>query len=207
MRPVHLELSFGMADPNLIRRGEMDPQSIQHPVRIHLPGEVTIRVRGKVNRVDVDEEGYYAVYDYKSGAVADPKRIREGAHLQLPLFLWAVQQVLGLDPAKAVGAAFYTPGTRQNGKPPTNNRNQGLWRKETAERTGIHARVKGLLDEEEWTDTMEAIGQRLSRQLRRAEQGDFAVDPTWECPSHCPHRTICRWDVTLSPAEKGEGEE
>jgi ATP-dependent helicase/nuclease subunit B len=207
MRPAHLELSFGMTDPNLIRRGEMDPQSTQQPVPIHLPGDVTIRVRGKVDRVDVDEDGYYAVYDYKSGTVADPKRIREGAYLQLPLFLWVVQQVLDLDPSKAVGAAFYTPGTRQNGKPPTNNRNQGLWRKEATERTGIHARVKGLMDEKEWTNTMEAIGERLSRQLRRVEHGDFAVDPTWECPSHCPHRTICRWDVTSSPAEKGEGEE
>lgn len=207
MRPTHLELAFGMMDENLIRHGEMDPQSTERPVLIQLPGEVTIRVRGKVDRVDMDAEGYYAVYDYHSSVAADPGRIREGACVQLPLYVWAVQQILGLDPAKAVGAAFYTPGTRQNGKPPTNNRNQGLWRKEATDRTGIHARVKGLLNEEEWADTMEAIGQRLSRQLRRVDQGDFAVDPTWECPPHCPHRTICRWDAMLSTVGKGEGEE
>lgn len=205
MRPRYLELSFGMPlDPALLQRGESDPASRTEPVEILLHGGVSLRLRGKVDRIDVDDEGYYAVYDYKSGAAPRTEEVRAGIHLQLPLYLWALQKGFGFPPEKAVGAAYYVPGSP--GKRPTENRNQGLWRKSLAGRAGILDSVRSALDEEAWARTLDAIGERLSADLRLSLQGNFAVQPAAECPAHCPHRTICRFDPRRTARKEGSAE-
>ncbi|OYD08874.1 PD-(D/E)XK nuclease family protein [Paludifilum halophilum] len=194
VRPLYLELSFGLGrDPSMVERREIDPETREQPARLSLTGSRSIRLRGKVDRVDVDQEGYYVLYDYKSGGAPRTEEVMAGAHLQLPLYLWALQSEYGLDPYKAVGAAFYTAGSRRNGEAPTDNRNQGLWRKELADQVGI-GRVKGLMPDEEWSEIHAGLRHWVADRLDRAERGDFAVDPSWECPTHCPHRGICRID-------------
>ncbi|PRX42525.1 ATP-dependent helicase/DNAse subunit B [Planifilum fimeticola] len=202
--PRYLELSFGMPlDPGLLQRGESDPESRTEPVEISLDGGVCLRLRGKVDRVDVDDEGYYVVYDYKSGTAPRTEEVHAGIHLQLPLYLWALQKGFGFPAEKAVGAAYYVPGSP--GKRPTENRNQGLWRKSQAKRAGILDSVRSALDEEAWTETLDAIGERLSAGLRLSLQGNFAVQPAVECPVHCPHRTICRFDPRRSAQKEENG--
>ncbi|SDC31921.1 ATP-dependent helicase/DNAse subunit B [Melghirimyces thermohalophilus] len=194
--PRFLELGFGMAaDPALVHRGEIDPRTRTSPAELKLAEDWTLRLRGKVDRVDMDADGYYALYDYKSGAAPSMEAIRSGDQLQLPLYLWVLQETFGLHPDQAVGAAYYTAAKRpEEGTAPTDNRNRGLWRKERAPLAGIGSRVGSLLEQQEWDQVQQRIRQRILQQLERAAQGDFAVAPARECPLFCPHRTVCRID-------------
>ncbi|GGA38156.1 ATP-dependent helicase/deoxyribonuclease subunit B [Kroppenstedtia guangzhouensis] len=195
IRPRFLELSFGMdKNSTLVDRREMDPSSREETAELSLGNGRFLRLRGKVDRVDQDEEGYYMVYDYKSGSAPGLKEVLQGIHLQLPLYLWVLQEAFGMDPAKAVGAAYFTPGTRK-GKSPGDHRNRGIWRKEEARRAGIGSRVKGVLEEGAWEEVLGRIRAGLAKRLELLEQGDFAVDPAGgTCPDHCPHRSVCRVD-------------
>ncbi|WP_380162065.1 PD-(D/E)XK nuclease family protein [Kroppenstedtia sanguinis] len=208
VRPRYLELSFGLTKNQVgVDRREMDPASREEVAEIPLGEGRFLRLRGKVDRVDEDEEGYYMVYDYKSGSAPDLKEVLQGIHLQLPLYLWVLQETFGLDPGKAVGAAYFTPGTRK-GKSPGDHRNRGIWRKEEAGRAGISSRIKGLLEADIWEERLEEIRTALAKQLERLEQGDFAVDPAGgSCPAHCPHRGVCRVDEQRLAWKSGPGRE
>ena len=140
--PHYLELAFGMAlDPALLAQGEMDPASDPAPAWLTLPSGRRIKLRGKIDRVDVDQEGYFVLYDYKLGSAPRAVEIYQGAQLQLPLYLWVLQQVFHFPPDKAIGAAFFIPSQfKEDRRSPTDNRNRGLWRREEAKRAGIAAR-------------------------------------------------------------------
>jgi ATP-dependent helicase/DNAse subunit B len=191
-RPVYLELSFG-TPINPVRQAEglLDPESKPEPILISLPdGTRTIRLKGKINRVDMDEEGYFAIYDYKLGTIGSATEIKEGRHPQLPLYLWVLETGFGLTDEKAIGAAYFSAGDQEA----KNNRNQGLWKKELASRVGIGGRVRSSVDQAEWQEIKRKIGFQIADSLQRIEQGDFTVQPTWSCPEYCSQRHVCRFD-------------
>ncbi|PTM59689.1 PD-(D/E)XK nuclease family protein [Desmospora activa] len=208
-RPRWLEWGFGLGrDEAALRRGEADPDSLTSPVALRLNEAVSIRIRGKVDRVDMDEAGRYILYDYKSGAAPSARDVIAGYHLQLPLYLWILEQEQGLNPEQAVGAAFYTSGTRKGDGLPGDNRNQGLWRKEEAQQVGISSRVGGLLEKDAWEQVQQALRQKILQRLQELKSGRFAVAPMRACPSTCPHRTICRIDrLRMSGKEGGKSDE
>ncbi len=91
-----LELRFGFADEGA--------QSLPPLVL----GDGQVRVRGMIDRVDVDGAGHALVRDYKSGSVRQQHpaaRWSADRQLQVPLYMLAVRQLLGLDPV----AGFYQP--------------------------------------------------------------------------------------------------
>ncbi|SEM72747.1 PD-(D/E)XK nuclease family protein [Lihuaxuella thermophila] len=188
--PAYLELSFGLPlDLNRQADGLLDPRSVSEPVSIPLSRH-TLRLKGKIDRVDVNE-GYYAVYDYKTGQAPSAQEIQEGRQLQLPLYLWALEHGFGFSREKAVGAAFYTRGTSQSA--PVDNRNKGLWKKELADRAGIGKQVRSRLDQDTWDEVEKQLRSFIEDQLDKVMEGDFAVDPAWTCPEYCPQRKICRF--------------
>ncbi|MDR6225230.1 PD-(D/E)XK nuclease family protein [Desmospora profundinema] len=207
-RPRWLEWGFGlMRDEAAIHRGEADLDSRVSPVELDLGEAGSIRVRGKVDRVDMDDEGRYILYDYKSGTAPSARDVIDGYHLQLPLYLWVLQQEMGLDPDRAVGAAFYTSGNRKGEDPPSDNRNQGMWRADGGELAGISSRVGGWLERDAWEGVFAKIRKKIARRLQELEQGRFAVAPVRECPATCPHRTICRIDrQRLLRKERGKSQ-
>jgi ATP-dependent helicase/DNAse subunit B len=96
LEPSELELGFGIAEGD--ERGE--PSSLP---AFELGGG--LRMRGRIDRVDVGEGGEAVVYDYKGGqAPAAARWIRDGS-LQVALYMRAVEQLLGL---RAAGG-FYQP--------------------------------------------------------------------------------------------------
>jgi ATP-dependent helicase/DNAse subunit B len=96
LEPAHLELGFGIA------AGDDRGEESSLPA-FDLGGGV--RMRGRIDRVDVDEGGEAIVYDYKSGvAPASAGWVRDGK-LQVGLYMLAVEQLLGL---RAAGG-FYQP--------------------------------------------------------------------------------------------------
>ena len=65
-------------------------------------GERTIRLRGRIDRIDVAEtpEGSrFRVIDYKSGSVPSSTDVKHGEMLQLPLYAMAVERLLFQDGA------------------------------------------------------------------------------------------------------------
>jgi PD-(D/E)XK nuclease superfamily len=88
-----LELRFGFDEPDSLPPLELDDE---------------VRLRGIIDRVDVDADGHAVVRDYKSGS-ARPEhqgaRWESDRQLQVALYMIAVRELLGLEPV----AGFYQP--------------------------------------------------------------------------------------------------
>ncbi|MHB9144227.1 MAG: PD-(D/E)XK nuclease family protein [Symbiobacteriia bacterium] len=187
--PTLLEAGFGM--PGL------DPASRREPVQ--LGGEDGFLLKGKVDRVDRFEDGGYIVLDYKTGGTPKVKDMRAGRDLQVPLYLRAVQQMLGPE-AHPLGGGYQS--IRQQ------NRTQGLWRQSEAGRTGV-SRGRGVFADAEWENLLAASVDRATAYARAIRHGDFPVAPNGECPPLCPYQRVCRWEARRverkDPIREGTG--
>ena len=177
--PTLLEVGFGM--PGL------DPASRREPVQ--LGGEHGFLLKGKVDRVDRFADGGYIVLDYKTAGTPKVKDMRAGRDLQVPLYLRAVQQMLGPE-AHPLGGGYQS--IRQQ------NRTQGLWRQSEAERTGV-SRGRGVFADAEWESLLAASVDRATAYARAIRHGDFPVAPNGECPPLCPYQRVCRWEARRAP--------
>ena len=99
-RPAALEWSFGFPD--------------EPPVEIDTPGG-TMRLRGRIDRVDEREDGVCLVLDYKTGAVPSVKDIERGLRFQLPLYLEAYRS--RHPDSKDWDAAYYSLSTQRGIRP------------------------------------------------------------------------------------------
>ncbi len=96
-RPLGLELRFGF---------DGDERSL--PALELGEGEERVRVRGLIDRVDVDGSGHAVVRDYKSGArrpAWSAARWREDRQLQVALYMLVIRELTGSEPV----AGFYQP--------------------------------------------------------------------------------------------------
>ncbi len=108
--PAHLELAFGFEDQDA---GSLPPLEIRDR-------EASLRVRGRIDRVDVDlATGAALVRDYKVGK-ADPAyrgaQWGEQRRLQVALYLLAVAAGLGARPVGGVYQPLRARGTEQRAR-------------------------------------------------------------------------------------------
>jgi len=99
--PSRFEFSFGM-----VTEASDDPASSMDPVELAaLNGTQKLRIRGRIDRIDITPDGYFLIYDYKSG-IRHPKAkdIEAGTALQLPLYLLAFEQISG---SNGIGGGYY----------------------------------------------------------------------------------------------------
>jgi hypothetical protein len=103
--PVAAELAFGF-DADL------------GPVELALPDGRALRVRGRIDRVDLGADGSVHVTDYKTGSYHDGYQqilrgdpISHGTKLQLPIYGLAGRQAVG-DPSRPVRADYWFITTR-----------------------------------------------------------------------------------------------
>jgi RecB family exonuclease len=117
LEPTHLELGFGfdgdpasgdehtLADDEPACEGTRDgPQSVALPALNLGDG---LRLRGRIDRIDVGPHGEAVLYDYKGANVSPAARWIEDGKIQLALYMLAVRELLGL----TVVGAFYQPLT------------------------------------------------------------------------------------------------
>jgi ATP-dependent helicase/DNAse subunit B len=100
--PSLFEYSFGMGTTE-----SDDPASSPEPVELASPdGERKVFIRGRIDRIDLTPDGYFLIYDYKSG-LQHPKAkdIEKGTALQLPLYLLAFEKITG---NHGIGGGYYT---------------------------------------------------------------------------------------------------
>jgi ATP-dependent helicase/nuclease subunit B len=180
--PDAFEVSFGLP----VVPGEVDGISIPDAVTIPL-GDETIRLRGRVDRVDILPEGRFMITDYKTGSSHPRLRdIRAGRALQLPLYLLAVETLTGME---GVAGTYYT---LRRGK----IRNQPVfW---DAGLKDCFACFPGssrnsVEDIRELVDVTLAWVQRYLSGIRA---GCFPPrSDTGPCPAYCGLKTICRFDA------------
>jgi ATP-dependent helicase/DNAse subunit B len=98
LAPRELELGFGFAEGD--ERGEAS----------ELPAfelGAGVKLRGRIDRIDVGEDGAAIVYDYKGGVVSGASKWIDDGKLQVALYMRVAEDLLGL---RAVGG-FYQPLT------------------------------------------------------------------------------------------------
>jgi ATP-dependent helicase/DNAse subunit B len=174
-RPAALEQRFGFDE-------DQDGDSL--PALELVDGEERVRVRGAIDRIDVDRSGRQAIVrDYKSGAVraefqgtkwADERR------LQVGLYMLAVRELMGLDPVAGLyqplrGSELRPRGAYRAGAVPMNNLYPGDAR-----------------PAEELEALMHDARSRAIALAARLRTGELAPCPSTCSRDGCRHPGICR---------------
>jgi ATP-dependent helicase/DNAse subunit B len=142
-------------------------------------------VVGKIDRIDTDP-GFSArglIHDYKSGTTASSAAaIRRDERLQLPLYLLAVRELLGIEPVgglfRALGLGGATRGlvdaSQDDALPP------GLYSTD-------------VLQHDEFEAAIAEARATAVRRVGRIRRGDVRHDPRGgQCPPWCPWAGVCR---------------
>lgn len=102
-RPYDFEVEFGYGDAEPV---ELVGPDLQGRAR-------TLRVAGRIDRVDVSGAGdelVYHVLDYKSTSTPGHKGYRDGGTIQAPLYMSALERLLGVTVASGRYRAIRNPG-------------------------------------------------------------------------------------------------
>jgi ATP-dependent helicase/nuclease subunit B len=125
-RPAYLEASVGLPSD-----GEGTPIDTAEPVSVELPGGRSIRVRGRLDRIDrvspADSEGscedeLFAIWDYKTGSTfgyRDDDPFRQGRNVQHAVYLEIAEAVLRkkVSPSARVALfGYFFPGAKGQGE-------------------------------------------------------------------------------------------
>jgi ATP-dependent helicase/DNAse subunit B len=168
--PRKLEVSFGSdrAAPEL-QRG--------------LPLADDIWLSGKIDRIDVDPfSARGIVQDYKSGKGAHSARdIDRELRLQIPLYVLALRDLVGLEPLGGVYRAL--AGRRLT---------RGMLRESARDDLPGFAKEDYLVEDAFWAQ-VETARERAATNARRIQHGDVQHDPKGDgCPSWCDLWPMCR---------------
>jgi ATP-dependent helicase/DNAse subunit B len=165
--PAALELGFGMPDSELPAL-ELDDG---------------VSVRGKIDRVDT-WNGYALVSDYKSGRKGYPvARWEADRRMQAALYMLAVRELRGLEPAGGV----YVPLADRKGKP------RGLLLDEVADELGEGYAGNDRRDAEGVREELDRARERVREIAGRIRTGDVRPCPdTCAWNGGCSYPSICR---------------
>lgn len=176
--PRYFELAFGMK--------ESEKDSLEALTFVTEDGE-KVALKGKMDRVDCDPESQAAcVVDYKLGGgklVKLMEHLENGTELQLPIYLLAVRELLGRNPAAAELYSVLPPPRRS-----------GIYQKELMD--GIEAENKqsgAALTSGEFEGLLSASKALIGKYVRGIRSGDIAVKPK-EC-TYCDFNHVCRFEI------------
>ena len=166
--PAELELDFGM------------PDSLQEPLRL----AEGLGIRGRIDRVDT-WNGHFLVRDYKGGTGAAPVASWDRERrLQVALYMLAVRELMGLEPAGGV----YVPLRGKDRRP------RGVIRRELRDELGEGFVDTDRVSEEELEhhlDRARAQAVELAERLRGGEVRPCPATCSWN-KSGCTYPSVCR---------------
>ena len=138
---------------------------------------------GKIDRIDVDPfSARGIVQDYKLGEAHSAARIESEARLQIPLYVLALRDLVGIEP---LGGVYRSLSGKREAR--------GLLRASAREDAVPGFAERDYLDEDEFWAAAERAKERAARAVERIRRGDVAHDPRWgSCPSWCDLWAMCR---------------
>ena len=196
--PYETELAFG-------------PDCPFPPLLLKTDDGRTVKLYGRIDRVDRSADGFYRVIDYKMGdRKFEPAKIEAGLSLQLPLYLAAVEGLKG-----RMGGMYYMPLSLPAAREGEEQRHvlrgvtagseeavaalerhldgtsqivQGLRRKKDGTLSGNVCREEDMAV---LTREAVAVAERTLDHMRR---GEAQVTPFKDACKWCPYRSVCRFD-------------
>ena len=186
MLPTYFELAFGRPSQ------ASDPSSKSDYLKIRRPGAASSEaalLQGQIDRVDLSESGGSVVaYDYKTSQGARIEDMSAGRHLQIPIYLAALEQLF-LPSFELAGGGYYR--LRGRGK----RLNQGLYRRMFSDCTDVTGRV--MVDDVQWQRVRSEVSRRVWQFIDGMRAGDFRVRPSEgkKTCKFCDHSAVCRYDT------------
>lgn len=175
LSPRYFELGFGVED------GDYPALEIE-------TGKSSVSIRGKIDRIDVSREGSEGlVLDYKRTASFKPADFVLGVHLQLPIYLMAMEQFLGL---RAAGAELYSL---------KDIRRSGFYREELMGLAGKKRAGRMIFSEPDFQAVMERSRFLIRRYAEAMQAKVMSVRPR-VCESYCSYASLCRVEKWKLPA-------
>lgn len=149
-----------------------------------------VALHGQIDRIDGAPGGPALIRDYKSGRnVASRAQIESEVRLQLPLYMLAVRELFGMEPAGAV----YHPLGRQDAFGP-----RGLLRGPASAapfEASLFTSRDFTADEAEFEECLDEARRRAIELAGKIRAGRLDRDPLkGSCPRHCNFHAICRRD-------------
>jgi ATP-dependent helicase/DNAse subunit B len=187
VRPAYFELAFGMTG------ALADPQSTEQRLRLYRTegtgSQEVLLLRGQIDRVDLAADRTAIAYDYKLSKGPGIDDMQEGRALQLHIYLAALEELF-LPGNEIAGAGYYTM------KAVSGRRNQGLYRENRKDYTGIGLSTTSSIPDEEWKRIRGEMESRIWEFVDRIRAGRFKVEPSApkkSCP-HCDYSSVCRYE-------------
>jgi ATP-dependent helicase/DNAse subunit B len=140
-------------------------------------------VTGKIDRIDRDPFGARAiVVDYKSGRAPTAREIDRELHLQIPLYMLVLRDLVGMEP---LGGVYRTLAG--------DARARGLLREEARE-DGLQGFMQNdYVGEEQFWGGIERAKEHAQGVVARIREGDVRHDPRGgSCPTWCELWPVCR---------------
>jgi len=142
-------------------------------------------VSGKIDRIDRDPFGARGVVvDYKSGKTAhSARKIETELHLQIPLYMLVLRDLVGIEPLGGVYRALAGEGQAR-----------GLLREEARDDALPGYSRNDYVDEETFWRQIERAADHARGLVERVRAGDVRHDPKggFPCPTWCDKWPMCR---------------
>ena len=181
-QPAYFELSFGRGAGT----SGADSRLTERPLAIHSEDGPLVLISGRIDRVDVLEEGenrYGIVLDYKRSTKGRKADLVLGTLLQAGLYMRALEDLFGLMPA---GAFYYAIHS---------GRKRGIFAREMAGQVSGEGDVSRT-DQASWDEIEELVEVNAAQAIGYVERiiaGDIRVSPAdSESCRNCPFSGICR---------------
>jgi ATP-dependent helicase/DNAse subunit B len=175
--PSYFEFSFGME-----KEKSDDPTSVEEPVELTgSGGSEKLRIRGRIDRIDLFNDEFFLIYDYKTGAKHPGKKdIEAGKALQLPLYLLAFESISG---NRGVAAGYYKIRKEVERKILLCDEN------------GKNLIISRTRTSHDLPGTLSGACDYAIEYIQRIRRGEFSLPQEEKCPNeYCEFRRMCRFD-------------
>ena len=142
-----------------------------------------MRLRGRIDRVDVAADGTALLYDYKASTAAPQARWLADGKLQLALYMLALPHLLGVE---AVGGLYQPLGGSEDPKP------RGLVRREADPGQKLTSRDR--VDDAAFAAVLDAALAAAAAAVAEIRAGRLEPRPAtcgWR-NGGCTHPSVCR---------------
>lgn len=161
-----------------------------------------MRILGKIDRIDRTPDGKFVVLDYKTGRTSGSlSAIREGRSLQLPIYLLAIEKLMGaagLD--EGVAGAYYELRDHEHcGK-------TGLFANKS-HKDQVYRTHSQVIEHGAFRAALEEARGFVLAYVRNIQQGHFHVTPhaPEKACNHCLYQQSCRLDSRRMQLLKRQG--